>query len=391
MLYHELYDGRGFSRLHNSWQRYRMGRELLAELGLTGAGGPVRLVRPEPATEAELLAVHTPEHLAHVRRKDAEGTGFVDYGDTPAYPGVWRRATVGVGASLRAVRMIMRGVVSHAFNPSGGLHHAHRDRAGGFCIFNDLVVAVRALQREFGLERIAIVDVDGHHGDGTQALLYDEPILTISLHQYDGRFYPRTGALDETGSGAGAGYNLNLPLLRRTGDAAYRRAFEALVLPRLHAYRPEFILLQYGTDGHYADPLVALWLTTDTYRYLAETLHRAAHDLCGGRLAAFGGGGYHPAAVVRCWAIMLAALAGAGTLDRDGLWERLRDPAAPAPTEPAAPAEPPAALPGPQLPGPAGFLAAPIQPPPTEHLPASAHVEHLIETLSRVPLPLAGT
>ncbi len=361
-LYHELYDGRGFSRVQNSWQRYRLGRELIERLGWFG--GAVRRLRPDPATEADLLTVHTPAYLEHVRRKDAEGTGFLDYGDTPAYPGVWRRATVAVGASLQAVRLVMQGAADHAFNPSGGLHHAQRDRAGGFCVFNDLVIAVRALQREFGLRRIAVVDVDGHHGDGTQALLYDEPILTISLHQYDGRFYPRTGALEETGRGAGAGYTLNVPLLRRTGDAAYRRAFEAIVVPRLRAYRPEFILLQYGTDGHFADPLVGLWLTADTYRSIATTLHTLAHELCGGRIAAFGGGGYHPLTVARCWAILLAAFSDA--LDRPGVWESLRDPDRP-PFEGIPP-----------------HIARALGPDgrPPEHAPAAEHVDRLIALLA---------
>ena len=235
---------------------------------------------------------------------------MLDYGDTPAYRGVLRRAQLAVGGTILAARLVVGDKVRHAFNPGGGLHHAQRDRAGGFCVFNDVAVAVRRLQRDFGLQRIAVIDCDGHHGDGTQTIFYQEPVLTISLHRYDGRFYPRTGLAEERGDGPGLGYNLNLPLTRGAGDDAYLYALDAAVLPRLYAYRPQVLFVQIGADGHHGDSLVRLGLSLNAYATLGRRLHQAAHDLCEGRLVLVAGGGYKPEAVVRCWAVFLAAVAG---------------------------------------------------------------------------------
>lgn len=330
-LYHELYDGRGFSPISDSWRRYRMGYDLLDALGLLDR---IRLVRPDPATEADLELAHSPDFVRFVRERAGSGVGRFDR-STPVYPGVYQRALAAVGATLTGARMIARGEVRHAFNPSGGLHHASRERASGFCLFNDIVIAVRALQREFALRRIAVVDVDGHHGDGTQAELYHEPILYISLHRYDGRFYPATGTVEETGADAGAGYTVNVPLPRRCGDGPYLYALHELVGPLLCRYRPELIIVQYGVDGHYLDPLVRLALSTSAYAETARLLHALAHDLCGGRLLVTGGGGYNPDAAARCWAILMATLAGDCPAPGDARYGRLFDVAAP-PADPSA-------------------------------------------------------
>ena len=322
LIYHPRYDQRGFSRMAKSWQRYRLGYELFERLGFFAHG--LRVERQELAPISELLRVHTPEYIEFVQRRDAAGSGFLDYGDTPAYPGVFDRARLSVGGSLFGAQLILSGLAEHAFNPSGGLHHAQRERAGGFCVFNDIVIVARWLQAQ-GLTRIAVVDIDGHHGDGTQNLLYAEPLLTLSLHQYGGRFYPRTGRADEIGAGAGHGYNLNVPLPRRTGHAAYLAAFAQVVEPALHAYRPEFLLVQCGVDGHADDPLVGLQLTTQTYQALIEKLHALAHTYCEGRMLLLGGGGYNPEAVSRCWSIMLGALADCVPAQRRAQFEALHD------------------------------------------------------------------
>ncbi len=323
-IYHEAYDGRGFAPMPSAWRRYPRAHELARELGLFDAG--LELVRPEQASDDELTLAHSLEYVAFVRRMDAVGEGYLDYGDTPAYPGIFRRAAVSVGGTLLGARLIARGDFQHAFNPSGGLHHARRDCAAGFCVFNDLVVATRALQREFGLGHIAIVDLDGHHGDGTQAMLYNEPILKISFHQYDGRFYPGTGTVDELGVGDGYGYSVNVPLPRGTGDRAYLEAFDAVVPPLLRAYRPEFILLQFGVDGHRDDPLVALSLTTRGYSALAGRMHALAHELCQGRLLVVGGGGYDPENSARCWVTMLVEVSGVLPEGSRARYEALQDP-----------------------------------------------------------------
>ncbi|MHB1005253.1 MAG: histone deacetylase family protein [Chloroflexota bacterium] len=294
--------------MRDSWRRYALGRSLLEELGFFE--GALQWYRQEAAREAELALVHDPAYIERVRAADAAGVGLLDYGDTPAYPGVLHRALLAVGGTLLGARLVASGQVAHAFNPGGGLHHARRDIAGGFCVFNDVAIAIRVLQREFGLRRLAVIDCDGHHGDGTQALLYGEPVLYISLHRYDGRFYPRTGTTRETGEGEGSGYTLNLPLPRGTGDAAYLAAVEQAVLPRLAAYQPDLIFAQVGADGHHGDPLVHLGLSVSAFGRLGALLHEAAHALCGGRLVAVAGGGYKPDSVAWCWATFLASLTG---------------------------------------------------------------------------------
>lgn len=324
VLYHPRYDGRGFSRVRDSWRRYVMARELLAELGLLD--GPLKMAEPTPATDDEILLVHDPAYLAFVKQKDAAGVGFLDYGDTPAYPGVLFRAQVAVGATLAGARAIARGEADHAFNPGGGLHHAGRARAGGFCVFNDAVIAVRVLKCEFGIERVAILDLDGHHGDGTQELLWEEPVLYASMHRHGGRFYPQTGLATEVGAGRGLGYTLNVPLERGTGDAEYLRQLDEVVLPYVAGYRPDFLIVQIGVDTHRGDPLVRLGLCAGAYRQIALRLHALAHDLCGGRLLAVAGGGYVPEAVARCWAIFLGTLAGPFADGRDPRLAHLLDP-----------------------------------------------------------------
>jgi acetoin utilization protein AcuC len=304
-IFHEIYRGRGFSPRQTSWNRYALAYDLVESLGMFDAG--LRCLRPDPATDTELRLVHTQAYIDQVRAADQAGEGYLDRRDTPAWRGVFQRASTAVGGTLLATRSILAGEVAHAFNPAGGLHHAQADRASGFCVFNDLVIATRVLQKA-GLNHIALIDIDGHHGDGTQALLYNEPLLKISLHQYDGRFYPGTGRVDELGVGSGLGYSINVPLPRRVTDTPYLAAFDAIVPPLLRAYRPEFIIVQFGVDGHFSDPLVGLSLTSDAYVGLVERLHRLAHDLCGGKLLFLGGGGYNPQTVARLWAILLTTL-----------------------------------------------------------------------------------
>ncbi|MBI3942751.1 MAG: acetoin utilization protein AcuC [Chloroflexi bacterium] len=318
LLYHPLFDGRGFTRISKAWRRYSLARHLMADMGLLSppdlsqvaqkSTGLIRQIIPEPATRKILGLIHTPAYLDLVADRDKSGTGFLDQGDTPAYRGIFNRAATSVGATVLGARLIASQELDHAFNPSGGLHHAQADHTAGFCVFHDLGIAVRILQQEYGFQRIAIVDIDGHHGDGTQNLFYNEPVLTISLHQYDGRFYPRTGRMDEIGAGPGKGYNLNLPLPRRTGHRAYLELFDQVVTPALRAYQPEFLLVQFGTDGHFQDPLVGLRLTSLTYQALTARLHTLAHELCQGKLLLTGGGGYHPEATVRSWIMMMATL-----------------------------------------------------------------------------------
>lgn len=266
------------------------------------------MLEPPLASDDELALAHPARYLAWVRDQERSGNGQFDRA-TPAWPGVVDRARAAVGASVQAARLVGsgRGV---AFNPSGGLHHAHAERAAGFCIFNDVVIAARVLQREFGYERIAILDIDGHHGDGTQALLYDEPLLYCSLHRHGGGFYPGTGGMGEQGEGRGFGYTLNVPLPRHCGDDAFLLALRRIAAPAIAAYRPQCLILQYGTDGHHADVMVRLGLTTHAFAQAVHLVHNLARDLCAGRLLVVGGGGYRPEETVRCWLLLLGQLAG---------------------------------------------------------------------------------
>ncbi|HEY8477833.1 MAG TPA: acetoin utilization protein AcuC [Chloroflexota bacterium] len=320
LVYHPRYDGRGFSPFPRAWTRYAVARQRFEEIGLFRAG--VRCYEPPLASVDEVALVHDRTYVEFVRAASASGVGSLDGGDTKAWRGVFERALASVGGSLLGADLLARGEVTHVFNPGGGLHHARRSAAGGFCVFNDIAVAVRRLQR-LGYRRVAVVDVDGHHGDGTQELLYDEPVLVVSLHRYGNGFYPKTGGIDEVGVGAGYGYTVNVPLPPRVGDVAYLEAFDAVVLPLLHHYRPEVLVFQCGVDGHYADPLVRLGLTTHAYQQIATRLHDVAHRWCGGRLLVVGGGGYVPENVARCWAVVLATIADVPLPDE--MWVSLHD------------------------------------------------------------------
>lgn len=286
-------------------ERERKTVEKLKELGVLE--GYARLVEPEPAREEDLLMVHSKEYVDFVKRMSERGRGFLDYGDTPATKELYEGALWVVGGSLKGAELVLSGEVEHAFNPGGGLHHAGREHAAGFCVFNDVVLSVRYLQKK-GVKRIAVIDTDGHHGDGTQDLLYEEPLLKISFHREG--IYPGTGYPWEKGKGEGEGYSVNVPLPAGTSDDVYLFAFEEVVPPLLRAYRPEILIHQFGVDGHFRDPLVGLGLTTHGYLRLSQLVHELSHELCGGKYLVLGGGGYSPSDVCRCWTIMFSSLSG---------------------------------------------------------------------------------
>lgn len=303
ITFHGSYARRGFAALRRTWNRYDLFLDMLSSSPLQRL---VPLMEAPAATENDLLGVHAPEYIDLIQQLDLTSIGKLD-GSTPAWQGMYARAERVVGGSLLAADMIASGHADHAFNPAGGQHHAHRDRGGGFCIFNDVVAAVRRFQRH-GYHRIAVLDVDGHHGDGTESLLQDETILAISLHQFGERTYPGTGQLDHIGTAAGHGYTMNVPLARGVGDEAYLAILSGTIEPLLRAYRPQVMILEFGTDAHAADPLLRLRLSTAAYAWIARWIHDLAHELCGGRLLLVGGGGYEPHHVVRCWLLMLAQL-----------------------------------------------------------------------------------
>ena len=262
---------------------------LLEECGLLAK---LTRIAPRDATAVELALVHDPAYVAAVKRAAAEGGGWVDP-DTLITPRSYDVAARVVGSTLAALDAVMAGDVASAFclvRPPG--HHATPDQAMGFCLFNHVAVAAAYARTVHGLDRVAIVDFDVHHGNGTQDAFYDDAgVLYVSTHEYP--FYPGTGAAHEIGSGAGRGYNINIPMPHGCGDDAYRRAFEDVVLPALRRYKPQLILVSAGYDAHFADEIAGEQLSVDGYGMLVTMLKDAAAELCGGRLLLALEGGYH--------------------------------------------------------------------------------------------------
>lgn len=290
--------------------RVKLTHDLIRETGLL-KDESITTISPRIATEDELLLFHEKEYIRLVQRLSEKGTGLLDAGDTPAFKGCFESTSLVVGASLEGCDSVMKGKFSHAFNPSGGLHHAHPERASGFCIFNDPAVSINYLKKKYAVKRFVYLDIDAHHGDGVMYGFYDDPsVLDIDFHE-SGRFlFPGTGFPDEIGLDGAKGLKLNIPLPPGTGDEAYLGAFRKLVSKQLRKFKPEIILVQCGADGHADDRLAHLQLTTNTYMEVVSAMHSLAHELCEGRLLLFGGGGYTLANVPRVWTVAFTTLAG---------------------------------------------------------------------------------
>ncbi len=259
----------------------------------------------------EILLFHQKEYVRLVQKYSERGSGLLDGGDTPAFKGCFEATSLVVGASLEACDKIMSGEFAHAFNPSGGLHHAHPERASGFCIFNDPAISVNYLKTKYKIRRLVYMDIDAHHGDGVMYGYYSDPsLLDIDFHENGKYIFPGTGFPYEIGEKEAKGLKLNIPLLPGTGDEAYLRTFHKLVPDIVREFQPEIILVQCGADGHADDRLAHLRLTTNMYREVVSEMHRLAHELCEGRFLLFGGGGYTIANVPRVWTLAFATLAG---------------------------------------------------------------------------------
>ena len=290
--------------------RVKLAHDLIRAKGLID-NDSVTITNPRIATEEEILLFHEPEYVQLVKKYSEKGSGLLDMGDTPAFKGCFEATILVVGASLEACDRIMNGQVDHAFNPSGGLHHAHPERASGFCIFNDPAVSINYLKKKYGIRRPVYLDIDAHHGDGVMYGFYSDPsVLDIDFHENGKYLFPGTGYPDETGEGEAKGLKLNIPLPPSTGDRAYLKAFQKLVPDAVRGFKPDIILVQCGADGHADDRLANLRLTTKTYENVVSEMHSLAHDLCRGRLLLFGGGGYTLSNVPRVWTVAFAALAG---------------------------------------------------------------------------------
>jgi len=301
--------------------RLELTMALAGQLGVLDRPG-VTVGAPRLAADDLLELVHDPMYVASVRRApdDLMGRLSLRYGlgtgDNPIFPRMHEAAALVTGASVDAARSVWEGTTQHAVNISGGLHHAMKDRASGFCVYDDPAVAIAWLLQA-GATKVAYVDVDVHHGDGVEAAFYDDPrVLTVSMHESGRTLFPGTGWADQVGDGEAAGSNVNVALPMGTGDAGWLRAFDAIVPPVLRAFGPQVLVTQHGCDTHALDPLAHLVMSVDGQRVAYAALHQLAHELCGGRWVALGGGGYEPVQVVpRAWTHLLAEVTGA---DVDG-------------------------------------------------------------------------
>lgn len=297
--------------------RLELTMALAGQLGVLERPG-VTLAAPRAADDDLLGLVHDPLYVASVKRAPDDLMGRLSLrwglgtGDNPVFPQMHEASALVTGASVDAARAVWEGRSQHAVNLSGGLHHAMRDRASGFCVYDDPAVAIAWLLAQ-GATRVAYVDVDVHHGDGVEAAFYDDPrVLTVSMHESGRTLFPGTGWADQVGSGDAVGTNVNLALPMGTGDAGWLRAFDAVVPPVLRAFGPQVLVTQHGCDTHALDPLAHLLMTVDGQRTAYAALHALAHELCGGRWVALGGGGYEPVQVVpRAWTHLLAEVTGA--------------------------------------------------------------------------------
>jgi len=289
-------------------ERLQRTYELMEASGLLEASN-VRRLEPPPASTDELALFHTREYIEAVQalsngQSDVRPWRFnFGPGDNPVFPGMHELYALAVGAALRGADLLVRKECEIAFSFGGGLHHAWRDHASGFCVYNDAVVAITWLLQQ--RQRVAYVDIDVHHGDGVQYAFDDsDRVLTISFHQ-DGRtLFPGTGKIEETGRGAGKGLSVNLPLPAGTDDDIYLWAFDRLVPPLLKRFRPDVVVTQLGVDTHFADPLAELSLTTRGQEAVIRRL--AALAPC---WLALGGGGYNVEVVPRAWTLALAVMA----------------------------------------------------------------------------------
>jgi acetoin utilization protein AcuC len=281
----------------------------LAEAAARGLDRRVAIVPPRVATRAEIERFHSADHVNWVEIRSRIGDGYLDYGDTPAFPGCFEIGATVAGAALEGLERIMSGQAVRSFQAIGGLHHARRSCSAGFCVFNDLGVVIDSLRRQHGVARIGYVDIDVHHGDGIYYPYEADPdLIVVDIHE-DGNFlYPGTGHAHETGRGEAAGTKLNLPLAPGAGDREFFAAWEK-GLAHLRHFKPQFLILQAGADGLAGDPLADLRCTPAVHTRVARDLRKLADETCGGRLMAFGGGGYALSNLAAAWTAVLAELA----------------------------------------------------------------------------------
>ncbi len=298
-------------------------RRLNGLLHVSGLARHLVRIEPEPVTAEDLARVHTRRHIENIQELSKVG-GIYAGPQAPIGRGSYEIALLSAGGTWMAMATVLSGRVDNAYalvRPPG--HHAEPDSAMGYCLFGNAPVAIRRLQAEGLLGRVAIVDWDVHHGNGTESAFYDDPsVLAISIHQ-DNLYPIGRGAVADNGSGDGEGFNINIPLPPGSGTGAYEAAFDRVVLPALQAFRPDMIVVTSGFDGAGFDPLGRMMLNSECYRRLARRLAGAAAELCGGRLVMTHEGGYSEGYVPFCGHAVIETLAGVRTEVVDPLTDHI--------------------------------------------------------------------
>jgi acetoin utilization protein AcuC len=304
--------------------RVKLTMELAQAFGLLTREG-VTVATPRSASDAELELVHDPGYIAVVKDAGALAAGQAEVridaaillkhglgtADDPVFAGMHEASALVVGATLAAARAVWSGAAQHGASIAGGLHHAMRASASGFCIYNDPAIAIAWLLEQ-GAERIAYVDIDVHHGDGVQAAFWNDPrVLTVSMHEDPATLFPGTGRPGETGGPDADGSAVNIALPAGTRDAGWLRALHAVVPPLLRQFRPQIVVSQHGCDTHWSDPLADLQVSIDAQRAAHALVHQLAHETADGNWLLTGGGGYQLVQVVpRTWTHLLAEASG---------------------------------------------------------------------------------
>ena len=318
-FWHDTGSGAGFSSTNAYMQPDRhpespdTKRRLLSLLDVSGLTDHLERIKPRPAERSELEYFHSARYVDSVIAMSAAGGGTL--GDSVQIgAGSYEIALLSAGGCIEAVDAVLTGKVKNAYalvRPPG--HHAEADAGRGYCVFGNAVLLIRHAQRVHGLTRVAVVDWDVHHGNGTESAFIDDPsVLTLSIHQ--DQCYPiDAGSMDVTGNGAAAGTNLNIPLPAGAGHGAYLATFDRVIVPALQRFRPELIVVASGLDASAMDPLGRMLCTSETYRAMAARIVAAAQDLCGGRLVATHEGGYSNAYVPFCGLPILEEFSGIRT------------------------------------------------------------------------------
>jgi len=318
LIYTEDYQKYNFGDSHPLRPlRLSLTYSLMNKIGLFN-NKKLEILHPKPCTNEELELVHTPDYIDAVSKLSTNpqdnSVNPSEYGlgpgDNPIFKGMFEASSLVCGASIMVADMVWNdNKCNVAFNPAGGLHHAIENRASGFCIFNDIAVALRYLKTLKKDIKIAYLDIDCHHGDGVQWIFYEDPnVLTISIHESGQFLFPGTGDLDEIGEEDGTGYSINFPLIPGTNNKLYLKLFKECIPKILDSYQPDILATQLGVDTHFSDPLTQMGNSIELYKNLAKEIDEYAQKYCNNKWLAFGGGGYSMTVVPRAWTLFLAQM-----------------------------------------------------------------------------------